>query len=237
MRRVRSLRRSCPTNAFPARIRSMQVVHHELAVGHLCPGPPCAAKTGSLGGDCVGFAQRTGVWRPPASYPVPLEKVEDPPGTDPALCRGSPVLPEGLRGVSAAMRALTPSGRLSSVPWATLANDSAVDPLGRTLHRSRPQNRAYSPRALGRIERYRGPPLPAPSGVVGDGARASSRTSRPMPSVRPPFGDKDRRADLPCSSHKRRLPAWDSDLDEMEAIWKQIKRGWAARFRPCASDR
>jgi epoxyqueuosine reductase len=145
--------RSCPTNAFPAPYK----INRKLCITNWLWGifVPAALREKQENrlfgcGDCVRICPKNRSLEPRLSYPVPLEKVEDHPELIPLAAAEAGYYKKVFAAfpLRAGVNALR--GNVINALGNT-ANDSAVDPLGRTLHHSEPQIRAYSAWALGRI--------------------------------------------------------------------------------------
>jgi epoxyqueuosine reductase len=145
--------RSCPTNAFPAPYK----INRKLCITNWLWGifVPAALREKQddrlFGcGDCVRVCQKNRKLEPRRKYPVPLENVEDRPELIPLAAADAGYYKKVFAAfpLRAGVNALR--GNVINALGNT-ANDSAVEPLGRTLHHSKPQIRAYSAWALGRI--------------------------------------------------------------------------------------
>jgi epoxyqueuosine reductase len=145
--------RSCPTNAFMAPYK----VSRELCITNWLWGLPAPRdlrekqENRLFGcGDCVRMCPKNRKLEPRRSYPVPLEDVPDRPELIPLAGAG----PSYFRKTFAAfpLRAGIDALRGNVViALGNAADEAGIEPLRRTIHHRKPQIRAYSAWALGRI--------------------------------------------------------------------------------------
>jgi len=147
--------RSCPTNAFPAPYK----INRGLCItswlwGKFIPAALREKQENRLFGcgECVRVCPKNRRLQPRRSYPVPLENVEDCPELIPLAAADAEHYKKAFARfpLRAGVNALR--GNVI-IALGNTANDSAVEPLIQTLHHPKPQIRAYSAWALGRIGR------------------------------------------------------------------------------------
>jgi len=145
--------RSCPTNAFPAPYK----INRRLCITNWLWGKfiPAALREKQENrlfgcGECVRVCPKNRKLKPRRCYPVPLENVEDCPELIPLAAADA----EHYKKVFARFPLRAGVNALRGnviIALGNTANDSAVEPLSQTLQHSKPQIRAYSAWALGRI--------------------------------------------------------------------------------------
>ena len=145
--------KSCPTHAFPAPYK----ISRKLCITHWLWGLPAPRvlrdkqENRLFGcGDCVGICPKNRKLEPRTSYPVPLEDVPDRPELIPLAAAG----PKSFRKTFASfpLRAGIDALRGNAViALGNTADEAGIEPLRRTIRHKKPQIRAYSAWALGRI--------------------------------------------------------------------------------------
>jgi epoxyqueuosine reductase len=145
--------KSCPTHAFPAPYK----VSRKLCITNWLWGvpAPCDLREKQENrlfgcGECVRICPKNRKLEPRTSYPVPLEDVPDRPELIPLAAAG----PEYFRKTFASFPLRAGIDALlgnAIIALGNTAGAAGIEPLRRTIHHEKPQIRAYSAWALGRI--------------------------------------------------------------------------------------